>query len=133
MKVRRGESKGRFSSLLSAIPPNMHEGASIAGNLFTKSDLYAGAVIPSLSMTRVYRRKVGPKGQVVVAKELRKKHGIKEGGLVEQISTERGVVLLSVSRSSLLKELDEVAGKVGAAWPKGVSAVQAVRSDREKA
>jgi bifunctional DNA-binding transcriptional regulator/antitoxin component of YhaV-PrlF toxin-antitoxin module len=67
-----------------------------------------------------------------VVKELREKYGIKEGGVVEQVSTERGVLLVPVSAGGLLKELDAVAEKVGKAWPKGVSAVEAVSKDREK-
>ena len=83
-------------------------------------------------MTEKYRRKVGQKGQVVVVKELREKHGIKEGGIVEQISTDKGVLLVPVSVDALLDELNMVAEEVGEAWPKGVSAVEAVREDREK-
>jgi len=83
-------------------------------------------------MTEKYRSKVGQKGQVVVAKQLRKKHGIKEGGVVEQISTDKGVLLVPVSVDDLLEELDAVAGEIGGAWPKDVSAVEAVRQDREK-
>jgi len=83
-------------------------------------------------MTEKYRSKVGRKGQVVVAKQLREKHRIKEGGLVEQISTDKGVLLVPVSVDDLLEELDVVAGEIGEAWPKGVSAVEAVRQDREK-
>ena len=83
-------------------------------------------------MTERHRSKVGRKGQVVVAKQLREKHGIKEGGLVEQISTDRGVLLVPVSVDDLLVELDVVAGELGEAWPKGVSSVEAVRQDREE-
>jgi bifunctional DNA-binding transcriptional regulator/antitoxin component of YhaV-PrlF toxin-antitoxin module len=83
-------------------------------------------------MTKVYRSRVGPKGQVVVAKELRRKYKIKEGGLVEQISTGKGVMLLPVPGPLMLKEMDEVASKIGARWPKRVSAGQAIREDREK-
>ena len=84
------------------------------------------------SMTKKYQTKVGPKGQVVVVKELREKHNIKVGGVVEQISTERGVLLVPVSVDDLLKELDTVAEEVGRNWPKGVSAVEAIREDRER-
>ncbi|MFQ6076321.1 MAG: AbrB/MazE/SpoVT family DNA-binding domain-containing protein [Candidatus Bathyarchaeia archaeon] len=83
-------------------------------------------------MTERYRSKVGLKGQVVVAKELREKHGIKAGELVEQISTERGVLLIPVSADELLKELDAVAEEIGKTWPRGVSAVEAIREDRER-
>jgi len=83
-------------------------------------------------MTERYRSKVGPKGQVVVVKELREKYGIKEGGIVEQFSADKGVLIVPVSVNGLLEELDAVAGEVGKTWPKGVSAVEAVREDREK-
>jgi len=83
-------------------------------------------------MTEKYRSRVGRKGQVVVAKQLREKHGIKEGGLVEQISTDKGVLLAPVSVDDLLEGLDALAGEIGEAWPKDVSAVEAVRQDREK-
>jgi bifunctional DNA-binding transcriptional regulator/antitoxin component of YhaV-PrlF toxin-antitoxin module len=49
--------------------------------------------------------------QVVVAKELREKHGIREGSLAEQVSTNKRVLLIPVSPNDLLKEDDEVAEK----------------------
>ena len=83
-------------------------------------------------MTEKYRSRVGRKGQVVVVKDLREKHGIKEGGIVEQISTDKGVLLIPISVGDLLEELDAVAEEIGKTWPKAVSAVEAVREDREK-
>ena len=85
-----------------------------------------------MCMTENYRSRVGRKGQVVVVKELRERHGIKEGGLVEQVSTDRGVLLVPILVDDLLKELDVVAEDIGRSWPKGVSAVEAIREDREK-
>ena len=89
-------------------------------------------VIPCDGMTEKYRSRVGRKGQVVVAKQLREKHGIREGSLVEQISTDKGVLLVPVSAEALLKELDAIAAEISESWPKDVSAVEAVRQDREK-
>ena len=83
-------------------------------------------------VTEKYRSKVGQKGQVVVAKELREKHGIKEGGLVKQVSTDRGVLLIPVSVDELMTELDATAEEIGKTWPKKVSAVEAIKEDREK-
>ena len=85
-----------------------------------------------LCLTEKHWSKVGQKGQVVVAKELREKHDLKEGGIVEQFSTDKGVLLVPVSVDCLLDELDVVAEMVGEAWLKGVSAVEAVWEDREK-
>ncbi len=79
-----------------------------------------------------HRSRVGPKGQVVIAKELRQRHGIKEGGLVEQVSTEKGVLLVPMRVEKLLGDLDDVAKEIGEAWPKGVSSVEAIRQDRGK-
>jgi len=88
-------------------------------------------VIPVDCITK-YRSKIGPKGQVVILKDIREKLGLKEGNLVEQISTDKGVLIVPVSIDDLLRELDATAEKVGEAWPKGISAVDAVREDREK-
>ena len=83
-------------------------------------------------MTERYRSRVGRKGQVVIAKQLREKHGIREGGLVEQVSTDKGILLVPVSIDGLLGRLDALAEEIGEVWPKGVSAVEAVRRDREE-
>ena len=80
----------------------------------------------------MHRSRVGPKGQVVIAKELRQRHGIKVGGLIEQVSTEKGVLLVPLQVEKLLAELDHVAREIGKAWPKGVSSVEAIRQDRGK-
>ena len=85
-----------------------------------------------MSMTERYQARVGQKGQVVIVKGLREKHGIREGGLVEQISTDNGVLVIPVSSDKLLKELDSVAEEVAKTWPRGVSAVEAIKEDRDK-
>jgi AbrB family looped-hinge helix DNA binding protein len=85
-----------------------------------------------ICMTERYRSKVGPKGQVVVTKELRERYGIREGGLVEQISTEKGVLSIPVSSDESLNELEPVAEEIGKTWPREVSAVEAIREDRER-
>lgn len=66
----------------------------------------------------------------MIEKGLRERYGIKEGGLVEQIPTEGGILLVPVSVEGLLGELEEVAERVGRVWPKGVSSVEAIREDR---
>jgi len=83
-------------------------------------------------MTKPHRSRVGPKGQVVILKELREKYGIREGRLVEQVPTARGLLLIPVPAEQLMKELDSVAKDIGGAWPKGKSAAEVVREEREK-
>ena len=75
---------------------------------------------------------MGPKGQVVILKELRDKYGIREGRLVEQVPTSRGLLLIPVPAEQLMKELDSVGRGIGSAWRKGRSAVEAVREERDK-
>lgn len=57
---------------------------------------------------------------------------MKGGGLIEQNSTERGVLLIPVSVDDLLKEFDALAEEIGKTWQKEVSAVEAIREDRER-
>jgi AbrB family looped-hinge helix DNA binding protein len=83
-------------------------------------------------MTGRHRSRVGPKGQVVILKDFRERFGIKEGKLVEQVPTSKGLLLVPVAAEQLLKELDSVARDIGSAWPKGKSAAEAIREEREK-
>ena len=85
-----------------------------------------------ICMTERYLRKVGAKGQVVVAKELREKHGIIEGRLVEQKSTHEGVLLVPISADDLLRALNTAVEEIGKTWPEEVSAVEAIKEDRVK-
>jgi AbrB family looped-hinge helix DNA binding protein len=83
-------------------------------------------------MTGRHRSRVGPKGQVVILKDFRERFGIKEGKLVEQVPTSKGLLLIPVAAEQLLKDLDHVARDIGSAWPKGKSAAEAIREEREK-
>jgi AbrB family looped-hinge helix DNA binding protein len=83
-------------------------------------------------MTERHRSKVGPKGQVVILKELRDKFGIREGKLIEQVPTPKGVLLVPVATGQLMKDLDSAAQVIGSAWPRGTSAAEAIRQDRER-
>ncbi len=78
------------------------------------------------------KSRVGRKGQVVIAKEWRRKYGIKEGTIVEQIPEKKGVLLVPVDPKSLMRDLAKLGDEIGKKWPSELSAVEAVRSDREK-
>ena len=69
---------------------------------------------------------------MVILKDLRERFGIKEGKLVEQVPTSKGLLLVPVAAEQLLKDLDAVARDIGSAWPKGKSAAEAIREEREK-
>ncbi|MFQ6086156.1 MAG: AbrB/MazE/SpoVT family DNA-binding domain-containing protein [Candidatus Bathyarchaeia archaeon] len=79
-----------------------------------------------------YRSKVGPKGQIVIQKALRKRYEIREGNMIEQIPTEEGVLIRPIKGNALLRDLDKVARAVGETWPSGLTSVEAVREDRKK-
>lgn len=78
---------------------------------------------------KTYASKVGPKGQVVIPKELRQKYGIAPGSEVEQIDTGNGVL---IRHAELIAEWQGLAIKIGKKWPKTLSSVEAIRKDREK-
>ncbi len=78
---------------------------------------------------RLYPSKVGPKGQVVIPKDLRSKYGIKPGIEVEQLDTGKGIL---IRPAELTEQWKKLAIKIGKRWPKGISSVEAIREDREK-
>ncbi|MCS4538137.1 MAG: AbrB/MazE/SpoVT family DNA-binding domain-containing protein [Thaumarchaeota archaeon] len=78
---------------------------------------------------KLYPSKVGPKGQIVIPKELRSKYGIRPGIEVEQLDTGKGIL---VRPAELTEQWKQLALNIGKKWPKRISAVQAIREDREK-
>jgi bifunctional DNA-binding transcriptional regulator/antitoxin component of YhaV-PrlF toxin-antitoxin module len=74
--------------------------------------------------------KVGPKGQIVIRRELRKTLGLTPGTLIKQKIVDNKVLLEVVKKEEKLKRIDELAKKIGKVWPKGLTAVEAVRRER---
>jgi bifunctional DNA-binding transcriptional regulator/antitoxin component of YhaV-PrlF toxin-antitoxin module len=74
--------------------------------------------------------KVGPKGQIVIRRELRKTLGLTPGTIVKQKIVDNKVLLEVVKKEEKLKRIDELAKKIGKVWPKGLTAVEAVRRER---
>ncbi len=81
-------------------------------------------------MTLTAVSKIGPKGQIVLKKELRDELGLKEGQVVEERLTQEGILVTPVDAEKLIKSFDELAAKVSAKWPKGLDSVEAVRRER---
>ncbi len=73
---------------------------------------------------------VGPKGQVTLKKELRKRYSITEGSLVEELPTEEGILVKPLKRP--IKRWKSLSGAVSKKWLAGLSAVSASREDRTK-
>ena len=76
-----------------------------------------------------YPSKVGPKGQVVIPKELRNRYGIRPGLEVEQFDTGKGIL---IKPAELAEDWKRLATRIGKKWPKQVSSVEAIREDRAK-
>jgi AbrB family looped-hinge helix DNA binding protein len=74
--------------------------------------------------------RVGPKGQVVIKKELRKALGLEPGTLVRQKIVDKKILLEVVRKEEKLERIRTIAKKIGKLWPKGVTAVEAVRRER---
>jgi bifunctional DNA-binding transcriptional regulator/antitoxin component of YhaV-PrlF toxin-antitoxin module len=74
--------------------------------------------------------RIGPKGQIVIRKELRKALGLKPGALIKQKVVDRKILLEVVKKEEKLERIKALAKKIGKAWPKGITAVEAVRMER---
>lgn len=85
--------------------------------------------MPGITRKGSYPSKVGPKGQIVISKEFRERYRIMPGSQIEQLDTGSGIL---IRPAQLIKEWQRLATRVGKKWPKGVSAVEAIREDREK-
>ena len=81
-------------------------------------------------MTSGVVSRIGVKGQIVLRKKLREKAGLREGALVEEVAYSGGILIKPLNPQKLLEEMDAIAKKVSREWPKGLTAVEAVRRDR---
>lgn len=75
--------------------------------------------------------RVGLKGQIVLRKEIRKALGIKKGSMVRTRLVDKKVIIEPFDWNKELEEINRIAKEVAKRWPKGVTAVQAIREDRE--
>jgi AbrB family looped-hinge helix DNA binding protein len=74
--------------------------------------------------TQVVR--VQGKGQVTIPVEIRDKLNLKKGDLVTFVATEEGVII----KPAELAEIDRLAAEIGARWPEGLAAKEAVAEGR---
>jgi AbrB family looped-hinge helix DNA binding protein len=75
--------------------------------------------------------KVGSKGQIVLRKKLREALGIREGSIVKVSLENKKIIIEPIEWDKELNEINEIANEVSKYWPKGLSAVEAMREDRE--
>jgi AbrB family looped-hinge helix DNA binding protein len=81
-------------------------------------------------MTITAVSKIGPKGQIVLKKKLRAEFGLREGEMVEAQVTREGILIKRFDAEKLLASIDKTAKKLSAMWPKGLTAVEAIRRER---
>ena len=74
--------------------------------------------------------KIGPKGQVVLRKDLREALGIKPGEIIRQELTPEGILVKPIEKAEIIKRVNLLSKKIGRSWPKGLSAVQLMREER---
>lgn len=75
--------------------------------------------------------RVGPKGQIIIKKELRDEIGLVGGMLVEERVAGKSIVITPIDVEALIKRIERTAKSVSLVWPKGLTSVEAVRRNRE--
>lgn len=78
-----------------------------------------------------YLTRLSPKSQIVLRKEFRVAMGIKPGGILRERLENRRVVIEPVDVKKEIEKIEKIAEMVSKKWPKGLSAVEAIREDRE--
>ena len=74
--------------------------------------------------------KIGPKGQVVLRKDLREALGIKPGGIIRQELIPEGILVKPIEKTEIIKRVNLLSKKIGRSWPKDLSAVKLMKEER---
>lgn len=75
--------------------------------------------------------KLGPKSQIVLRKEMRVALGLEPGSMVKLRRVNNKIILKPVKKEEIIAEVERIAKMIGKKWPKGLSAVEAIRQERE--
>ena len=74
--------------------------------------------------------RVNPKGQIVLRKEFRKVTGIQPGTVIKERLDGDKIVIERLDIEKEIAKIEKLASIIGKKWPKGLSAVQAIREER---
>lgn len=74
--------------------------------------------------------KLGPKGQLVLRKEIRETLGIKGGSMLKATLIDKKIIIEPIELKEELKKIEALAKKISKKWPKGLSAVEAIKRER---
>lgn len=75
--------------------------------------------------------KLGPKGRIVLKKEIRKALGVKKDDLLKAKLINKKLLIEPFDWNREVEEIEGLARKISRKWPKGLSAAEAVRRERE--
>ena len=74
--------------------------------------------------------RVGPKGQIVLRKELRKAAGIKEGDIVRTRLVDKKILIEAIDWEEEIRRIRRIAERISKKWPKGLSSVEVMKEER---
>jgi len=74
--------------------------------------------------------RLGPKGQIVLRRELRRAVGIKPGSLVVETIKDKEIVIKPVREEKIIERVRKIAKEVGKSWPKNLNSVELIREQR---
>lgn len=74
--------------------------------------------------------RLGPKGQIVLRRELRKAVGIKPGSLVVETIKDKEIVIKPIREEKIIERVRKIAKEVGKSWPKNLNSVELIREQR---
>lgn len=75
--------------------------------------------------------KLGPKSQIVLRKDIRLAIGARPGSIVRTRLENKHVIIEPFDVKEEIAKVEGIAKKVAKKWPKGLSAVEAIRRERE--
>lgn len=74
--------------------------------------------------------RLGPKGQIVLRRELRKAIGIKPGSLVVETIKDKEILIKPIREEKIIERVRKIAKEVGKFWPKNLNSVELIREQR---
>ncbi len=74
--------------------------------------------------------RLGPKGQIVLRRELRKAVGIKPGSLVVETIKDKEIVIKPIREEKIIERVRKIAKEIGKSWPKNLNSVELIREQR---
>ena len=74
--------------------------------------------------------RLGPKGQIILKKEVRRILGLKSGMLLRERVIKKRVVIEAFDWDEELRRVEKIAKRIGKKWPKGLTSIDVIREER---